>query len=73
MDREDIQKAQSMRELSWLARYFQAHSREDLAHEILHQLKFLRHRAQDSLGDDTNSDIVKLDLSKTPKKRRKEV
>lgn len=49
--------SQSLRELEWLAEYFQSHGREDKAQEILDELRRLRMKAQDSLNCNDASDV----------------
>ncbi len=45
---------QPLRELGWLAHYFEEHSREDLAQEIFEKVRRLRQQAQESLQNDSN-------------------
>lgn len=71
MERDEHQKAQPLRELEWLARYFIEHGREDLAEEIFAQLKSLRHRAQDSLGNE-GSEVINFTSIKHAKHPRLE-
>ena len=52
------ENAQPMRELEWLAWYFKQHAREDLAAEILGQVRAVRQRAQQSLGLGEASDVI---------------
>lgn len=58
MAHEEHDNMQPLRELEWLAQYFKKHCREDLAGAIFTQLKDLRHRAQDSLGESDASDVI---------------
>lgn len=49
--------SQPIRELEWLAEYFQSHGREDKALEILEELRRIRVKAQESLNVSDASDI----------------
>jgi hypothetical protein len=58
MNTDDHYKSQPLRELQWLAHYFNEHGREELAEKIFDEVKKLRHRAQDSLETTEASDVV---------------
>ncbi|MBX9570578.1 MAG: hypothetical protein K2X77_16925 [Candidatus Obscuribacterales bacterium] len=49
--------SQPIRELEWLADYFQSHGREDKALEILEELRRIRMKAQESLNLSEASDV----------------
>lgn len=49
--------SQPIRELEWLAEYFQSHGREDKAREILEELRRIRVKAQESLNLTDASDV----------------
>lgn len=49
--------SQPLRELEWLAEYFQSHGREDKAQEILEELRKIRMKAQESLDVEDASDV----------------
>ena len=53
---------QPLRELQWLAQYFQVHGREDLAQDLLQQLQAMRHLAQQSITQEEASNVVKFKL-----------
>lgn len=49
--------SQPIRELEWLAEFFQSHGREDKAQEILEELRRIRMKAQESLNVNDASDV----------------
>ncbi len=49
--------SQPIRELEWLAEFFQSHGREDKALEILEELRRIRMKAQESLNVNDASDV----------------
>lgn len=52
---------QPLRELQWLAHYFQKHGHERKSREIFEQLKRMRQNAQTSLGQtDDACDVIDL-------------
>lgn len=49
--------SQPIRELEWLAEFFQSHGREDKAQEILEELRRIRMKAQETLNVNDASDV----------------
>lgn len=64
-------KPQPLRELEWLAHYFNNHGREDIAQGIFDDVTTLRHRGQGSLNNTHVSNVIDFSSSKNTDSHRR--
>jgi hypothetical protein len=55
MNPDESPKSRPLRELEWLARYFVSHGQEEMAREIVQQVRELKHSTEVSLNSDNSN------------------